>query len=311
MPVALTFVVIIGTLTAAVLGLRELLASAELTRALTERVASAEAVESARRHRDLLGELDRRLRPTRLGRMTAARLARAGVSMRPAVVVVISVGLFLAVLLVLGRVLPLVLALPLAAFAASGPYLELRRRQVRRLESFIAQLPDLARLLSNATNAGLSLRSAIELAAQEMPAPAGAELRTVAAALSLGGSLADALGELEARLPSRELSVLVGTLIISSRSGGSVVTALRNIAVTLDQRKEVRREVRTLLAQALASSYLVATIGLGIVIVASITSHGLLHRMTTAGPGRLALIAAMILYVVGFALVRRITKVRV
>ena len=47
------------------------------------------------------------------------------------------------------------------------------------------------------------------------------------------------------RLPSREVAVLVSTLLVSARSGGSLVTALRDIADTLEARKETRREVRT------------------------------------------------------------------
>ncbi|CAM5561101.1 Tight adherence protein B OS=Streptomyces violarus OX=67380 GN=FHS41_002544 PE=4 SV=1 [Streptomyces violarus] len=67
------------------------------------------------------------------------------------------------------------------------------------------------------------------MAAEELEAPAGEELGKVADQLAIGASMDDALGELADRLPSRELVVLVTTLVLSNRAGGQVVSALRNL----------------------------------------------------------------------------------
>ena len=63
------------------------------------------------------------------------------------------------------------------------------------------------------------------MAAEELEAPAGEELAKVADQLAVGHSMDDALGELAERLPSRELVVLVTTLVLSNRAGGTVVAA--------------------------------------------------------------------------------------
>ena len=47
--------------------------------------------------------------------------------------------------------------------------------------------------------------------------------------VAVGRSIDDALGELAERLPSRELVVLVTTLVLSNRAGGAVVDSLRNL----------------------------------------------------------------------------------
>ena len=112
----------------------------------------------------------------------------------------------------------------------------------KRIEAFINQLPDVARLLANATAAGLALRTALAMAAEELEAPAGEELARVADQLALGRSVDDALGELAERLPSRELVVLVTTLVLSNKAGGTVVSSLRNLTQTLEDRKETRRD---------------------------------------------------------------------
>jgi tight adherence protein B len=187
----------------------------------------------------------------------------------------------------------------------------LRRRVERRRDVFAEQLPELARTLSNAAAAGLALRTAIAMAAEELSDPAGAELRHTAEALAIGQSLEDALRDLGRRMPSRELEVLVTTLIIQARSGGALVSSLRNISDTLEARKEVRREIKTLLASSVFTSYLVAILGGGTLLVLNLISPGLLGRMTRSLVGGIALLVGGLMYAIGFLLIRKETRIEV
>ena len=100
------------------------------------------------------------------------------------------------------------------------------RQRAQRRDAFIAQLPDLARVLSNGASAGLSLPAAVQLAARELPEPAAAEMRVVVQELRVGQPIEDALEALRDRLPSREVGVLMTTLVIQQRAGGDTVRAL-------------------------------------------------------------------------------------
>jgi tight adherence protein B len=181
----------------------------------------------------------------------------------------------------------------------------------KRIEKFINQLPEMSRILANATQAGLALRTAIGMAAEELEAPAGEELGKVANQLALGASLDDALGEMAERLPSRELVVLVTTLVLSNRAGGQVVGALRNLTETLEERKETRREVRTQLAQVNMTSYAVPVLGVGSLFLMNGVKDGALDRMTGSPAGQAAVIVAFALYAVGFVLIRRLSRIDV
>jgi tight adherence protein B len=181
----------------------------------------------------------------------------------------------------------------------------------KRIEKFINQLPEMARILANATQAGLALRTAIGMAAEELEAPAGEELAKASAQLAVGASLDDALGELADRLPSRELVVLVTTLVLSNRAGGQVVSALRNLTETLEERKETRREVRTQLSQVNMTSYAVPVLGVGALFMLNAINEGSLDRMTASPIGQAAVIIAFGLYAVGFFLIRRLSRIDV
>jgi tight adherence protein B len=183
-----------------------------------------------------------------------------------------------------------------------------RKRKARRSE-FIAQLPELARVLSNGTSAGLSMPGAVQLAARELADPAAAEMKVVVQEMRLGVSLDESLERLRDRLPSREVAVLMTTLIIQQRAGGDTVRALSELGSTLEARKDLLREIRTMLSGAVFTSYLVAMMGAGTIILINALSPGIMRELTTTLPGIIALVSSASLYGLAFFLIRRITKV--
>lgn len=185
----------------------------------------------------------------------------------------------------------------------------LQRRREARIERFVGQLPELARLLANGASAGLGVRRSIELAAREMDEPAATELAQVSAELGLGQRLDTVLEHLAQRLPSRELLVLVQTLIIQARAGGALVTALSNIATTLEERRQLRREIKTAVVGAAFSGYAVIVIGVGSMFLMNLLSPGALDAMFGTLLGQVAVLAATLLFAAGFLLIRRLTKV--
>ncbi|SFF46933.1 tight adherence protein B [Actinacidiphila alni] len=255
--------------------------------------------------------LDRRVRQYAWGGKLAGRLAATGTNLTPGQFVAAAAGV-VAVAWILAASLLAPFFGPIAALIAGWTaysFLEWRRRI--RTERFIAQLPDLARVLANATQAGLALRTAVSMAAEELDAPAGEELRKVADAMAVGHSIEDALAELQQRLPSRELIVLVSTLVLSSRAGGSVVESLRNLTVTLEERKETRREIRTQMSQVTVTAYAVPVIGIGSLLLLNRIMPGSLSAMTGSTVGRICVLISLALYVIGFVLIRRMSRIDV
>lgn len=252
---------------------------------------------------------DRRFRQTRLGGWVQRQLVLAGVERPPLVVAGVAVAGTLTICYLLWLTLAPLFGLLGLLVGAQGLRVFLARARDRRREEFVAQMPELARVLANATSAGLSLRTAIEMAADELGDPASTELRRIAHAMAFGQSLEASLNAVQERLPSREVSVLVSTLLVSARSGGSLVTALRDIADTLDNRKEVRREIRTVLAQATATGYIVIGMGVALLFMLNAVRPGTVEKMTVSPLGQGALILAGALYTVGALMVRRMTRI--
>jgi tight adherence protein B len=308
---ALGATVLTGTL--AVAGLHTFASGRAQRRALVDRLSG----DAAGTGRTAAGRVprfpgvDRRLRRTRLGRTVHLRLSATGLD--------VTTGEFVTYVTVLVVALWLIAAATLAPFfgpiaALVGVWsatIFLNWQRQKRIEAFINQLPDVARLLANATAAGLALRTALAMAAEELEAPAGEELARVADQLTLGRSVDGALDELAERLPSRELVVLVTTLVLANKAGGSVVNSLRNLTQTLEDRKETRREVRTMLSEVHATAFTVPLLGLGSLVLINSSNDGALTRVTSSPLGQGLVLLSLGLYTVGFFVIRRLGKIEV
>ena len=256
--------------------------------------------------------LDRRLRRTASGQRLAIWLSSAGTRIAAVDLVLGVAGLALLLFLAARLLVPnLVAALVGAGVAAGAARVYVERLRGKRRDAFVAQLPDLARVLANGASAGLSLPAAVALAARELPEPAAAEMRVVVQELRVGQPVEDALEALSRRLPSRELAVLMTTLVIQQRAGGDTVKALTELGGTLDARKDLLREIRTLLSGSVATSWVVSGIGIATIVLVNLISPGVMREMTSTLPGLAALTVTALLWGSAFVLIRRATRVQV
>lgn len=304
--IALAVIVAMVAVVVALYGVAAIVGESLTQRSLISQVGAAQEsrLQRARRAADAM------LMRTRLGQMLSVGVDELGFARLRAIdaVLVILAAMLLVVVLV-GTFLSWLLAPLLALLVPPAAYLWVRREQQRRKERFIGQMPQLARVLSNATDAGLALRTAIELAADELGEPASSEMARVAQSMAVGQSVEEALSMLEQRLPSREVVVLVSTLIVSSRAGGALITSLRRIAETLEERKQTRREIQTMLSEARSTAFLIPVVGVMSLLMLRQINDDAIDMLLSDPVGQLIFIVAIVMYAVGFFLFNRVTRV--
>ena len=254
--------------------------------------------------------IDAWLRRRPAGRKLGNWLQGAGSPLSPADLLLLCFSGTIFLTVALSTFMPRGVSLIVAVLSVIGVARALvERKRSQRREEFIGQLPEVARVLSNGTSAGLSLAGAMELAARELPPPASIEMEVVVQETRLGMPLEASLERLRDRLPSREVAVLMTTLIIQQRAGGDTVRALSELGQTLEARKDLLREIRTMLSGAVFTSYLVAGMGAGTILMINAISPGVMRELTTTLLGLLALGFSATLYVIAFVLIKRTTKV--
>src|SRR5581483_10604289 len=139
---------------------------------------------------------------SRLEHPAARLIDRSGVEMSPETFVLAAAAVaafaFLVVLLAAGAGA----AVAAALVAACVPWLVLEVRGRRRSRAFERQLPEILDTLGASLRAGHGFDQALQSLAVDIAEPAGRELRRVVAALQLGRSVDESLGELGNRIKS-------------------------------------------------------------------------------------------------------------
>ncbi|MFV0452738.1 MAG: type II secretion system F family protein [Propioniciclava sp.] len=289
----------------ALLGMRDLFSLSTARR----RVVHAAELDTSDGEGSSFRAWDARFRRTRLGRYLVRELDLAGIHAPPLAVAFIGLVVGVAA----GWAIWAFLAPPLALVGIAVGVLVVRwylsRAQLRRQDAIVAQLPDLARVLANASYAGLSLSSALRYASTEINEPSRSEIARVAQRLRYGAPVSAALDELRDRVKSREVSVLIATLIISARSGGSLVTSLRTIAESLDQRKETRRQIRTILSGPSITATSIILMGIGALVLMNAMQPGTVDTLIREPLGVGALVLSAVLFAAGWLIVRAMVRI--
>ena len=92
-----------------------------------------------------------------------------------------------------------------AAMMGTLPFLWLRRRKRRRIEKFVAAMPEAVELLARALRAGQGLAAGISLINEEMTGPIAAEFGRVYYEQNLGVAIEVSLRNMAERVPSMDV----------------------------------------------------------------------------------------------------------
>ncbi len=288
------------------LGLWQLLAAAAHRDDLRERATGERLPDPLKL---AVAKVERGLARTGPGRRLGVALHAGALRLTPLQFLMATLGAGLGTYAVLSFLFSTVICVIGALGVMRGALAYLKRRREQRRDRFVGQLPDLARVLSNATSAGLSVTAALEIAVNELEEPAASELRVALEEVRIGQSFESAFEHLAERMPSRELGVLVNTLVIQQRAGGDLVRALSDMEATLEARKDTLREIKTIMSGAVATAYMVAGIGVGAIFFLDAVRPGTLDALTGRAIGLLVVAVSSALFVLGFALVGRTVRI--
>lgn len=186
----------------------------------------------------------------------------------------------------------------------------LSRRLARARERGEDDLRDAVLALAAGMRSGLSVRRAVEEAAGEAEPPLRDALDRVVSRIDVGEPLDSALSGLGDDLASRDAALLVALLQVHRRSGGDLPSLLDEVAETIRQRAEGRRQIRALTAQGRASGTVLAVLPIAFVTLLSGTSGDGLGAFYRTAQGSLLLVAGLLCDALGFAWIRWIVRPR-
>jgi tight adherence protein B len=200
------------------------------------------------------------------------------------------------------------LVLAIAAIVGGGVLMLRGGNRRDRLEE---QLVPTLQMMAAAMESGYSVQQAVERVVRDAPAPIREEFAQVARAIDLGATLQVALEGLAARVGGENFEFFATIVAMQYRVGGDLPTLLSSLATRIQERLELKAEVKALTAQARYSGWVLAILPFAVVGLLVLANPSYVAPLVTTTLGRNLVLFAGVLLVAGLASIRAISRVEV
>lgn len=191
------------------------------------------------------------------------------------------------------------------------PPIILERSITQRQKKFHNQLLDVLVLIQGAVQAGYSFMQALDLAVNEVPAPASEEFSRVLNEIRLGLTLEGALFNLAERMENDDLQLVVTAIIINSQVGGNLSTVLASATATIRDRLQLMGEIRSLTSYSRWVGNLLTLLPFIAGLVIFLVSPEYFDTVTTSPFVMIAFAGALFGVIIGNIWMRKIVSIKV
>jgi tight adherence protein B len=184
-------------------------------------------------------------------------------------------------------------------------------KRKKRMTRIVSQLVDLLGMVSNSLKSGYGLMQSFDFASKQLPDPLGQEIRRMLRESTLGMAAEQALAALGERLQSSDLDMVLTAINVQRAVGGNLAEILDKVAFTMRERERIRGEISTLTAQQKMTGIVIGGLPIfmfGIFMVLNPSYMSLLFNTMT---GRLLMIGAASMEVMGYFSIKRIMAIEV
>lgn len=183
--------------------------------------------------------------------------------------------------------------------------------KARRLERFNAQLSDTLTTMSNALRAGFSITQAFETVVATGENPIAQEFNLMLQQVRVGVPLADALSNMEAKVGSVDLTLVVMAIATARRTGGNLTEIFDSIASTIRERSRIEGRIHTMTAQGRMQGIVVGSMPLVVTLAMLVVDPKMMLPFLHSSAGIAACLVVVVLVAVGGLLIRKIVRINV
>jgi tight adherence protein B len=240
----------------------------------------------------------------------ARDLASADLQLRPYEFRILQVVVGLAFALIAFLRFNISFAVPVAAVIGYVlPAFYLRNRRGHRLRMFDDALPRAMELIANSIKAGQSIVQSLAAVTENAGPPVSEEFGLAQREIELGASVESALANMEKRMGSSDLRLMIMVISIQHAVGGDLPAILTTLADTMRQRREMREEVLAATAQSRASSLIITALPIVVATFGYFVLPDYFRPLFTNVIGWLIIFMAAVLLGTGTVIIRRMTAI--
>ncbi|HEV2199441.1 MAG TPA: type II secretion system F family protein [Bryobacteraceae bacterium] len=248
-----------------------------------------------------------------LGPKIGAFLEQAGVNWTPARFVHLTIIACGSGMAVTWLFLPLPgLTIPvIGALTGALPFFQVWRKRRARLKKFEEIFPDALEFVARSMRAGHAFSVSLEMIHREFPEPVSSEFRRTFEEHNLGLPIETALQKLAKRVPSLDVHFFVSAVLLQKRTGGNLAEILDKLAYVIRERFKLRGRIRAVSAHGKMTATALSLIPVAVAILMFYTNPDYVKFFFTDDVGNIMLGSAVVLQLIGYAIMKKIVDIEV
>lgn len=191
------------------------------------------------------------------------------------------------------------------------PFVHMLWKRKKRLDKFLADLPDTLELMSRALASGHAFTEALHMISKEMADPIATEFRRTYEEQNLGLSVKIALENLVERIPILDLKICVTAIMIQRETGGNLAEILEKVATTIRERFRILEDLNTLTTSSRMSAWVLCAMPAFIAAMVTYINPTYMAVLWREPLGHKLLMAAGGLQLTGMLVIRKIMQIKI
>ncbi len=256
--------------------------------------------------------LDNFLQSNRLADTIALQLLQARIALRVGEYLIISVACSVAMAYLLFSLSGALIAAPVGAVVGLlAPQFYVRRKRSQRTKALESQLVDSLSLVANSLRAGWGFMQSIGQISNRMAPPISEEFTQLMQEVNLGTSAEESIQSLVRRTPSYDLELAMTAVLIQRQVGGNLAEMMDIIAYTIRERLRLLGDIASIISESRLSMWLLSLLPVFLVVIMSIVQPDYMLPFLMDPRGRILLLGAAVLEVIGVMIMRKISNINV
>jgi tight adherence protein B len=191
------------------------------------------------------------------------------------------------------------------------PRFVLKIMKQRRVERFNAQLATALDGMSNALKAGFSIQQAFDSIVEEGENPIAQEFAMFLQQLRVGMTFEDALVDMDKRMGSEDLTLMIQSIEIARQTGGNLTEVFDRISETIRERRRIEGKIKSLTAQGRIQGRVVSAMPLVLGAGLYFIDQQMMMTFFKSTAGIVILLVVVLLEILGAIFINRIVDIDV
>jgi tight adherence protein B len=202
-------------------------------------------------------------------------------------------------------------AVVMALFFGSIPYLVVRAKRTKRLNTLEEQFPEALDFLARSMRAGHAFSISLEMLGEEMADPLGQEFRALFNEQNLGAPIDIALRNFSTRVPLLDVRFFTSSVLLQKQTGGNLSEILSRLAYVIRERFRLKGQVKAASAHGRLTATILTLLPIATMLCLLFVAPGYLQGMAEDSDGKWLIGGAIVAQILGNFFIKKIINIKV